>query len=524
MSLPPRDFLVHGAYAPCVSPRVFRAGPLSLEYENGDIRAVKLGDREIIRRIYGAVRDRNWHTVPGEVSRFDENVLSPGFYVSFDCRHQFREIDFLWRAEIAGDGYGNLRFSFNGEAHSTFLRNRIGLCVLHPILECAGAKCRALYQDGSVADLIFPKDVAAEQPVNGFQNLVGLAHEVAPGLWAELRFSGDLFETEDQRNWIDASFKTFSTPLSLPRPVEIKVGTRIQQSLELRLQSDTDSCFSSNKSSFGVNFPAGSAADNSEVALDLKSISQKVPFPKIGLEAADAPFLSDIEQRRLAGLKLDHLRADVNLCEENWQARMGRAAQLANALAVPMELSVHLPEGGAPGQLGELREAIAQIRGGVSRISGVLVGSSSTTTTALQFLKEAFHGAGIPVGGGSSADLYQLQLQPPPPESDFIFWSMNPQVHASDDRSIMETPKGAAHQLASMTRRFPSKPLIVSPITLKPRFNPVGIGPEPPPVRGELPSTVDPRQMSLFCAAWTVAMLAALVPSGIESMTFFKTV
>ena len=41
-----------------------RAGPLSLFYDNGDLRYIRLGEYEVIRRIYAAVRDRNWRTIP----------------------------------------------------------------------------------------------------------------------------------------------------------------------------------------------------------------------------------------------------------------------------------------------------------------------------------------------------------------------------------------------------------------------------------------------------------------------------
>lgn len=523
MSAPTRNFLVHGAPKPCVFPRKLSAGPLSLDYETGDIRAVRLGVREIIRRIYGAVRDRNWFTVPFEITGFEARIYPAGFHFSFNSEHRWREIDFTWRAEIRGDGEGRLRFSFDGQAHSTFLRNRIGLCVLHPILDCSGARCRAMYEDGSVGDLTFPTDVAAEQPINGFQNLVGLAHEVTPGLWVELRFSGDLFETEDQRNWIDASFKTFSTPLSLPRPVEVTAGTRIRQTVELRLRNSADSCFNTSEVFAGVQFGSLSDSHPSVVDLDLHPITPKVLFPKIGFKMADAPLISEIELRRLSALKCDHLRADLKLHENDWRVRLDHAAQLAQALSLPLELAIELARGGDFREAGELREAIARSRAGVTRILGNQAGCTSTTSSTLQQLRSALNNLGIPIGGGSDSDLYQLQLQPPPPESDFVFWSMNPQVHASDDRSIMETPEGAAHQVATMAQRYPSRPLVISPITLKPRFNPVAVGPEPWPLAGELPPVVDPRQMSLFCAAWAVAMLAALAPSGVASITFFKT-
>ena len=55
-----------------------------------------------------------------------------------------------------------------------------------------------------------------------------IAHATAGGEIV-IRFEGDLWEMEDQRNWTDASYKTYSTPLRLPYPVEIHEGDRVWQ-------------------------------------------------------------------------------------------------------------------------------------------------------------------------------------------------------------------------------------------------------------------------------------------------------
>ena len=60
-----------------------------------------------------------------------------------------------------------------------------------------------------------------------FPNMRAIAHVVLPGLQAELHFSGETFEMEDQRNLTDASYKTFCTPLRLPLPAQTRSGTRI---------------------------------------------------------------------------------------------------------------------------------------------------------------------------------------------------------------------------------------------------------------------------------------------------------
>ncbi len=79
---------------------------------------------------------------------------------------------------------------------------------------------------------VFPRLVSPQQPFLGLRTI---AHEVAPGVEAEVRMEGETFEMEDQRNWSDDSFKTYGTPLALPLPVEVQEGTRIRQSITLCL-------------------------------------------------------------------------------------------------------------------------------------------------------------------------------------------------------------------------------------------------------------------------------------------------
>jgi D-apionolactonase len=103
------------------------AGPLRMRFENGDLRYIKWGGHEILRRVYAAVRDRNWDTIPSQISNLQCSIQEDSFQLSYDATHREREIDFVWRGEITGDEAGTIRFTFDGEARSTFLRNRIGV-------------------------------------------------------------------------------------------------------------------------------------------------------------------------------------------------------------------------------------------------------------------------------------------------------------------------------------------------------------------------------------------------------------
>ncbi len=51
------------------------------------------------------------------------------------------------------------------------------------------------------------------------------------GVATTATFDGEVFEMEDQRNWTDASYKTYSTPLERPFPVVIADGAVIEQSV-----------------------------------------------------------------------------------------------------------------------------------------------------------------------------------------------------------------------------------------------------------------------------------------------------
>lgn len=230
----------------------------------------------------------------------------------------------------------------------------------------------------------------------------------------------------------------------------------------------------------------------------------------------------------MGALHLSHLRHDVRLGAPDWGHELLCASLEATTLNLPLELAVHLPISfrDEPAELAAwLTESSAHPpqRRHLARILVFQEGEKSTTRAALDAARIVLANLAIPIGAGTNADLYQLNLQRPPADADFISWSMNPQVHAFDNASIAETPEAAAQQIASVRKYFPGKPIVVSPVTLKPRFNPVATGPEPAVPPGELPSQVDPPQMSLFGAVWTLAMIKALAEGGVESMTLFET-
>jgi len=469
--------------------RTMRAGPLELEFSGGDLRRIRLDGVEILSRIYMAVRDRNWNTVAGRIEKLVAEQSAEHFSVTYDSVHQQGEIDFRWRATITGTEAGKITFAMDGRAHSTFLRNRIGFCVHHPLRECAGKPCLVETADGHKERSVFPEFVAPHQP---FLNVRAMTHEAAPGVQAEVRFHGDVFETEDHRNWTDANFKTYGTPLSLPFPVEVRKDSRIQQMVELTLHGR----------------PVRSGQSGREDLVELRvpdSGGVKLPALGLGMASDGRPLTAD-QIDRLKKLRLGHVRVDLP-SHADAGPLLRRAAEEARALDVKLEVALTLPVS---------LEGLKEFAPLVARWLVYDEKEKSTGGDAAKKVRDVL-GPESTIVVGTNAYFAELNRNRPTGTNwDAACFSVNPQVHAFDDLSVMENTAAQADVVRSARRFLNGKPVVVSPVTLRPRSNPdaTAATEAPPP---------DPRQKQQFCAAWTVASLKSLAEAGAASVTYFET-
>lgn len=487
---------------------ILHAGPLEMRYGDGDLRAISVGGREIVRRIYAAVRDRNWGTAPNEIR---DEVVEAGpeaFNVSFACENRLNDVDFEWRGAISGEADGTIRYSMEGRARATFLKNRIGFCVLHPAA-CAGALCEIEHVDGRHERAVLPRKIIAAQPVAPFESMRVFRQHIAGGAWLEIAFEGDLFEMEDQRNWTDASYKTFSTPLRLPFPVEIKQGAQVRQKITLRIEG------------LAKRGRARTIA-NPVIALS----DDTVPLPKIGLGMpTDAPAPRAAAAQALRNLKLAHLRADLDLSGGPVLGDLKRATTLSEQLGLPLELGLLVPIDGAESALLRAREAI---HAAGPRIARWLIYRAVEKQTepppiqklvglARQHLRDLAPRA--PFASGVNTDFMFLNRHPLAATGmDALTVAINPQTHAFDDASLVETLAAQGTLAKNLRRLARSKPAIISPVTLLPRFNPyatANIARAVPPA--------DPRQRTAFGACWALGSMKYLAEAGMSSVTYFET-
>ena len=481
-------------------PIPLRAGPVTMMFDadNVFLRYIRVGQHELLRGINAPIRNQNWSTVAPQVSNLRVDNHGDSFNVTFDVRCQDTDIDFRWKGSISGNTQGVIEFTFDGEAHSTFKRNRIGFCVLHGP-SAAGQPWIIETSDGKKSKGRFPKYISPHQPA---KNLKAITHEVANGIQVRVDFEGEVFEMEDQRNWTDASFKTYCTPLEIPYPVEVPKGTKISQKIRLSLVSDQ---------------PSRLPSETSGTILTLTK--KKTTLPRLGLQVSgEVQNLTDLQQQRLKSLNLDHLRIDLALSQKSFVNDLRRAIRQAKALGVSLHVGLNLGE--SP-DFAKLLEEIKTLQPPVS-IWLVTGGDSDHFQMAYKQLAPVADEATI--GVTRITNFVDLNRARPTDESiGAIGFAINPQIHAFDNTSMVETLPIHADAVKSTRQFAEERPLVIGPITLAPQFI---NGEDPPggPPAGPLPTYVDTRQVEPFTAVWTLGSIKFLSDAGANSATFYETV
>ncbi len=484
-----------------------RAGPLAMEFEKDALRNIRYGGQEVIRMIYPAVRDVNWLTLSPVTSTLQLDRWPGAFLIRFENQYTYQDINFRASFLYTGMTDGRLTVEMRGLALSTFMQNRIGFCVLHPAAGCSGRECTIYHPDGTATVSCFPDTISPWQP---FRNISGMQWKTGANLEGLLRFEGNVFETEDQRNWTDASYKTYSTPLDIPYPVKLAEGDTMHQTVAFELR--------------GIPPGTGSIRKNVVVAISRDS---PLPLPDIGITATsrNKP-MAEAEGRIIGKLGFSHLRADIYLFRDDAGTQLERIRAESSLTGLPVELCLFF--GHNP--VAELTLFLDFYRKSEIRLKSLLVLDETEKVTPpgllavlLPLIRKEIRD--VPVGTGTNCNFAQInRSRPDPGLADFIVFPIHPQEHASDNRTLVENTEaqGCAVQCAMDFEGH--RPVHVSPVTLKRRFNANTTNFEVPFVDAFLPPQVDPSQMSLFGAAWTIGSLASLLGSGAGSLTYYETV
>ncbi|MFH0841565.1 MAG: hypothetical protein V1903_02975 [Bacteroidota bacterium] len=497
----PAEIMQYGSSSNHSDSMKMRAGRLAMLFSEGSLRYISCGNIEIIRMIYAAVRDRNWLTVKPVIKVKNIDRTENSFSVDMNCIYQSDEINFCSDYLIRGGADNTISFEMKGIVLETSVRNRIGLCVLHPVE--GGKGCVIEHTDGSREQTGFPSEISALQV---FRNIKSMSWKSGSAS-CRIDFEGDVFETEDQRNWSDASFKTYSTPLSLPYPVTLEKGTAVFQKITFRAEGNFDE----------ADEPAGTI----QVKI-FPEVTYRLPSIGICQSGRPAP-LSKKEIKLLRSIKFDHYRADLHLYGTEWQLKANQASVESSDLGYPLELALFTDDC-APGQIKEFMRWYEEKRPSVSSLllyhKSLPVTPDHIAMEIIPMLRES--NPGIRIATGTNANFAQINRnRPGETGNDNICYSVHPQEHASDNLTLVENLAAQSCTVESARVFAEEKGIIVTPVTIQRRFNANSSLYELHRTGQEMPLQVDSRIMSLFGACWTLGSIKYL--SGAESITYYET-
>ncbi|MFK4834668.1 hypothetical protein ACI3KY_02945 [Microbacterium sp. ZW T2_14] len=479
---------------------VWRSGAWSLELRDDEFADIAYEGRVVLRSVRAVVRDRNWDTAGLVVDRVAESDLALTLHVHSSGLGS--ELRGIVRAEVRSPG--RLRVLTDLESATEFATNRTGLVVLHPP-GLAGSALQVRHPDGSVAASRFPVDISPHQPA---LDIAGLAWP-RDGLDVAVRFTGDVFEMEDQRNWTDASYKTYSRPLALPFPYTLAAGERVVQSIDIEVSGA----------------PTAAAPD----LVARIRLEEGPPLPAIAVSAATAP--DPAPSTAIAdGPWPAAVLVELDVATRNWRAALARAAASARPLDVRFVL--------ADGDPAAIDDAVRALRGlPIARVTAFWPSGPARHVSDLEAIGLLRHGlteAGIEaeVVGGVRSHFTELNREHHrlPRGLAGIVFSVTPLFHSLSTAQLVESLPMQRLVATQATAIAAGLPVHIGPISLRPHFNDVATTPPPMPTHDDLRDgygsalldAVDVRQSAPQLAAWAVASAAALAVPGVATLAYFE--
>jgi hypothetical protein len=507
-----------GRAEPPVPPLALRAGPLTALLDGPDLRHVRLGGVELVQRVYIAVRDAPWNTIPADYSEWQRVVDADRFSIRFRARHRHEDIDVEWVGRIEGTPDGRITYEMDGECHGRFAYSKIGVNVHHDLPGSIGRPYRARHGDrtwtGTLPVAIEPQRIVDGKLTGVFDPYEELAIDVVAGLEAVIGLEGDLLELQDHRNWTDANLKSYGTPLALGFPFESSDGQRLHQVLTIGFRGT----------------PLERGAPDPAIRVGPVT-SWRMPAIGLGM-ASDGRPLASAEAERIRALAPDHLRVDLALRGDAWRGELDRAIEDALAVGSALELALHVPPPGddAVAAAAALADRLAGVGVRVARVlvyplaDGFSALASTTPLDRIRLVHDALEpvvGPDVVLAGGTDQSFADInRARPDPGAMAGWCWAISPTVHAADDASIVENLAGQSEVVRFAREIAGPSSIHISPVTLATRNGPYPGG---PPAPGDLPPAVDPRQLSLLGAAWTAASIGELARSGATSVTYYET-
>lgn len=478
---------------------LIESGPWQVQLRGDELAGIRHSGTPVLRAIRAVIRDHDWRTLaPKVISRSGSRQSG---------LTQLRlEIDYTgfgsqYHASVALElRADSLHVSFDGEASKDFHSNRIGLVLLHH-LDDAGREFTVVAPGGELSSVVLPAQISPHQPVKDMSAMTWQRNNST----FRVAFEGDVFEMEDQRNWTDASFKTYSTPLSRPFPVLVPAGEKLHQSVLLTANSSEQ--------------PAadGPASPVPSIKIGLEAIGR---VPALGTSSGyEIPVGSAAGFRAVPGMA--PLIVEIPGHEpEVAQGVLASVTEHATALGVGLDVRITVrSEADIAGAL-DLMSLDRVRRVGVFGLKSHVTDPGLWTELKREAQRRGFEGS---LMAGTTAHFAELNRAGGsiPTDADSYTYSLTPQMHATEVTHIVESIPVQRLTAVNARRIMGSKPFHVGPVTLRPRFNAVATSGSREWGRAT-DVQPDPLQQDNFAAAWLLGSVAALTVPGVESVSFFE--
>lgn len=492
---------IFGTTEPGPKARVLKAGRLSCSLHGASIRAITWDGVEIIRAIDCPIRDENWGTYGHE--GVEEGVVEEGDSTRATRRFTVADGALSGERVLTLTSSGKLSVALTLTAHAEFKTNRAGFTVLHPLAGVSGKLLTVLHSDGSRQEASFPLRVAPAQPVF---DIAALEH-VVDGVDVSIAFSGEIFEMEDQRNWGDASYKTYCRPLSKPYPYELTKGEIVRQEIVVEAS--------------GARAAADANASTGPAALRAGEPQGRLPELLLAIEedwlSTDAERIADFAPGLL--LRVGDASA------------LARTTEFAATAGAGIDLEIIVPEAADPAahcvQIARECERLAVVPRRVIALPAPYLKShqpggpwpaGATPEQCVEGARAAFPAAEI--GAGMLTNFTEFNRCPPTPGiGDYVTHGSCAIVHAADDWSVIETLETLPQIFQSAKAIAAGRAYRLGLVSIGMRSNPYGADVAENPERTRKAMAMDdPRQQGLFAAAYAVGAFAAATGAGASAI------
>ncbi|MEX1663713.1 hypothetical protein AB4874_19205 [Thioclava sp. 15-R06ZXC-3] len=475
------------------------AAKLTALFNEAGLCRIAFDGSEMLRGLSAPVRDTAW----GEIAQDSIDCQLERVEAGYEFRRKARicgnnaSVSMTISLLAEGDAF-IVAARFLLQAEEPLVTNRAGFCLLHPLFGLRGTPLFIVHPDGSETQTEFPTAIA---PAQVARDVAAMRYTIA-GVQCDIDFAGEVFEMEDQRNWSDASFKTYCRPLGLPVPIRIEAGKQLEQTVEIVLRRQAPQ---------HIEVSDGPLIEKAVLPAILLAVEpgwiakpSVRPLGYVMREKPDNPFqdadlklLAELVIESSAPLDLEFVVAAQDDPQEALSAMADRLARFnlspRHVIALPEAyLKSYQPDGEWPPKPGP--------------------------EDAAKAARQAFPKARI--GCGMLTYFTEFNRCPPPENAcDYVTYGTSAIVHAADSSSVFQTLEALPDIFKSADAISTSKPQRLGLVAIAMRSNPYGASLAENP--DGLPHTMtanDRRHSGDAGAAFAAAAVMLAAECGIEAL------